>query len=30
MEGGWFPLGMSAILAIVMTLVFWKSRKELV
>jgi len=28
MDGGWFPLGMSVVLIIVMALVFWKSGKN--
>lgn len=28
MDGGWFPLGMSVVLIIVMALVFWKSGKK--
>ncbi len=28
MDGGWFPLGMSVVLIIVMALVFWKTNKK--
>jgi KUP system potassium uptake protein len=28
MDGGWFPLGMSVIMVIVMAVVFWRSKKE--
>ena len=28
MDGGWFPLGMSMVMVIVMAVVFWRSKKE--